>query len=546
MKRIYFLILPILFTLLSSCGEEKEKTVEDDKNRFIGGMMRVNEPEYFTTLYPHGIANAYSLRIASQIFEGLVRYNPNTLELEPSLAKSFQANADNTIFSFELKQGIHFHDNPCFPNDKGRELKASDIKYCLERLQEPSKNNLGRNYVKGQIESINITGNYKVEIRLNRPNNYFIHLLAGPYGYIFPKEAVDQYGDFIRENPVGTGPFMLAHPNDLIDGLHLTLRKNPNFHQTDSTGFQLPYLDGIEYSFIKDKQTSLRKFRNQELDAVYRLMNNDVRAIVMDTLETGRYHNFQKHQANEWSIHMLGFRPSAGSVLENPLLRKAMAYAIDPKRVYQKLYVTDSLTVPNSFWGDSLDFPSYNLDSAKTFLQRAGFKNGQGLSTLALFIYADGERNSIVAKEIQRQLQRNLRMRVVLNTMSVKDYEENLMQGKAQLFLYEWFFRSPHPADFLLGLKSSNNPYPNIFGQNSPTIDNALAAGMSASDPLTSPSFEQAKKLAMDNLSIIPLWQDHNYTLCQPKIRNFRATGLPYQTYTNICFERPKVLEQVD
>ena len=89
-------------------------------------------------LDPVRIQDVESHLIGSQIFEGLVEIDDDTLELKPLLSESWEVSPDSRIYTFHLRKDIHFQDDPCFPEGKGREVLASDFKYSLERIVDPS------------------------------------------------------------------------------------------------------------------------------------------------------------------------------------------------------------------------------------------------------------------------------------------------------------------------------------------------------------------------------------------------------------------------
>src|SRR5210317_722742 len=133
---IYFLLI----FLLIACGgndsadDSKEGLIQAKGDRYYGGVFRINESEYIKNLFPHNITDAYSYRVASQIYEGLFRFDPETLEVTNGLVESFEVNDSGTKYTFQLKKGVYFHDNPCFPGGKGREFKATDVQYSFKRL----------------------------------------------------------------------------------------------------------------------------------------------------------------------------------------------------------------------------------------------------------------------------------------------------------------------------------------------------------------------------------------------------------------------------
>ena len=82
-------------------------------------------------------------------------------------------------------------------------------------------------------------------------------MLTLQYCSVVPKEVADFYGKDFRKHPVGTGPFKFVRweENNV-----LILTKNQNYFEKDSTGQQLPYLQGVRISFISDKGIEFLQF----------------------------------------------------------------------------------------------------------------------------------------------------------------------------------------------------------------------------------------------------------------------------------------------
>src|SRR5688572_25179884 len=131
MKQLtFFLCASLSILLLTNCGGETEvdataidpnKIEKAEGGKFRGGILRLNSIEDYTSLFPVAINDIYSTHIAGQCYEGLFKFNQKTLEAEPCLAESFEIDNTKKIYTFHLRKGVLFHDDPCFPEGKGRE-----------------------------------------------------------------------------------------------------------------------------------------------------------------------------------------------------------------------------------------------------------------------------------------------------------------------------------------------------------------------------------------------------------------------------------------
>ena len=68
---------------------------------------QIAEPK---SLDPSTVTAVNDFRIVMNIYDGLVRYTDGKLEVEPALAKSWDISSDGTVYTFNLRSGIKFHD----------------------------------------------------------------------------------------------------------------------------------------------------------------------------------------------------------------------------------------------------------------------------------------------------------------------------------------------------------------------------------------------------------------------------------------------------
>jgi ABC-type transport system substrate-binding protein len=125
--KVRHVILPalILSVFLLSCGNNKNETdkapgsadsVEAGAN--TGNNFYLNEIDHYLTLYPHSITDLVSANIAYQIYEGLVGFNPKDLSIVPSIAEKWEMDETGKKYTFHLKKGVKFQDDPCFEGGK--------------------------------------------------------------------------------------------------------------------------------------------------------------------------------------------------------------------------------------------------------------------------------------------------------------------------------------------------------------------------------------------------------------------------------------------
>ena len=178
------------------------------------------------------------------VFNNLVVFNQhekqNRLELiEPELAESWKWNDNFTRVSFQLRQGVKWHD--------GKPFTANDVKCTWDMLLGKSSEKLRLNPRKAwyrNLEEVTTNGDYEVTFHLKRPQPGLLMLLASGWSPIYPCHVSPRD---MRSRPIGTGPFKFVEfkPNEVI-----RVTRNPDYWKEGR-----PYLDGIEWTIIKDVST---------------------------------------------------------------------------------------------------------------------------------------------------------------------------------------------------------------------------------------------------------------------------------------------------
>ncbi len=156
------------------------------------------------SLDPHVSTASNDFRIAVNIYDGLVRNAPGTLEIEPALATSWTISDDGLEYVFTLREGVTFHD--------GTPFNAEAVKFNFDRMLDESHPFASTGpfplaFFFSAVESVEVVDDLTVKFTLNEPFAPFMSNLASPTGLIVSPAAVEQYGADYGRHPVGTGAF---------------------------------------------------------------------------------------------------------------------------------------------------------------------------------------------------------------------------------------------------------------------------------------------------------------------------------------------------
>jgi peptide/nickel transport system substrate-binding protein len=195
---------------------------------------------------------------AMGIFNNLVIYDQHKPQnsiatIGPELATSWAWNKDNTELSFKLRSGVKWHD--------GVPFTAKDVKCTFDLLQGKATDKFRKNPRKDWYEfvsDVSVKGDDEVVFHLKRPQPSLLAMLASGYTPIYPCHVPAAQ---MRTHPIGTGPFKFV---EMKQNESIKLAKNPDYWKKG-----LPYLDGIEYTIIKNRATAVLAFVAGKVDMTF-------------------------------------------------------------------------------------------------------------------------------------------------------------------------------------------------------------------------------------------------------------------------------------
>lgn len=580
-QRFLNVFFPALL-LLTSCSEENvtlQQQKEEVKGGVVyGGSLRVNELDQPKSLMPMAIGEQNAYHIASQIYEGLVKYNPFDLSLVPGLAKTWDISKDLKEYTFHLRTNAKFHDDSCFTDGKGRMANAYDVKFSFEALCSKNINNsqysitfkdrvegANDNYGmsgSGQVHTISgltVLNDSTIRIRLLNPDPTFLNILAMPGCFVFAKEAGLKYGNKMRDHCVGTGPFYLYKWQQ---GDFLELKRNANYWAKDVHGNKLPYLDGVHWSFISDKRSEVEAFRSGNLDAVYNipvdLFHQTIGNIQNNSNDAGL--DFDMYSSPALSTHFYGMNVQLNAFFSVKEIRRAFNLAIDREKIAETVLKGEGnaaeygiVPYTKTFEKAGYNYKllkgfTYNPDSARKLLALAGYSEGKGLPEFNLEINSGGgERNLMVALAVQKMLKENIGINVNLNVVSWAEHMNNIYSGKSDFFRYAWVSDYPDPESFLTLFYGQHVPehleeksYVNVGRYKNPKFDlQFLASRIELDKTKRYALLSRAEQILLDDAALMPLFYDENMRLVKKNVKNFRENPMSLMDMTHVYIRKP-------
>lgn len=543
----FCLTIPILFF---SCSK-KEVTKNNTFN--------INVNQGIETLEPVMSNSVQVIWALSNLMEGLVGFDKES-NLIPCIAKSWVISVDALTYTFNLRDDVFFQDNVCFkPDGKGRKVIAADFKYCIERACNPKAKSRGqwvyRDRIKGAQDYIDfMSGKSSVEvneipgiravndstliIELTKPFAPFLSILTMSYGYVYPKEAVDFYGERFGQNPVGTGPFKFIKWD--IDK-ELLFEKNNSYWQKDKSGNTLPYLDGVKITFTQSSETEFLDFQNGRYDyhdpssETYDQITDANGALLDAQNKTYTLNKQPWLQTVFFGMNQSPELPGGkdGPFLNNKKLRQALNYAIDKDKILKYVLKNRGIAavngpLPAGMPGYNPDIKGYTFDKgkAKQLLSEAGYPDGKGLNLI--LVTGNEEIQKTIAIAVQEQLREfgiNLQLDQMLQATMISKQED----GVFPFWRASWGADYYDPENFMALFYSKNiTPKgPNRVGYSNPVVDKMYE------DALRITNFDERKKIYDEMQKIViedAVWLNLYYNqkiyLLQKNIEGFYVDGL--------------------
>jgi len=287
--------------------------------------------------------------------------------LIPCLAESYQVADDLMSITFSLRKGVKFHD--------GTDFNAQAAKWNLDNFMGNPMS------ASPYWESVDIIDDYTIRLNLNQWVNTILTGLAGGGTFMVSPTAFEKNGeDWMRNNPVGTGPFKF---DSFQRDVSYKAVKNPDYWKEG-----IPYLDAVEILYVADPLTQKAALEAGEADVLQiepAKMAADLRAAGFD---------MDVSVTSTFVLMPDTAHPDSPFAIKK--VREAVEYALDREAI-AKAFSYGFWQAPNQIPAPSTlvynpDFTlarEYNVDKAKQLMTEAGFTEGFNATLLVIPVGID-------------------------------------------------------------------------------------------------------------------------------------------------------------
>ncbi|RLF96785.1 ABC transporter substrate-binding protein [Thermococci archaeon] len=376
----------MVFAIFSGCiGEEKPaETTAAPTTEKPAGPAEVKNPDTIVrytigdarNLDPADAYDTASSEVLFQVYETLVTVKgSDAVTIEPLLATDWSVSEDGLVWTFHLRKGVKF--------SNGNDFTADDVVYSFDRVITMNSPESGCAWILSQFLRVGDTvkvDDYTVELHLEKSFGITLPCLVTAVASIVDSDYVEAHGgvqadtenEFMKENPMGTGPYMLE---SWTRKQEIRLVKNPNYWG----GWEGKHVSNVIIKIVEEPSTRILALKNGDADFADIPTANieDVKDAPGVRMELGPSPN----------VTMLHIQTkSENTFMADPAVRKALCYCFDYEATIKDIYNGYAIPLPGPI---PKGFPCYesqyeyryslDLDKAEEILDAAGFtKNEDG------------------------------------------------------------------------------------------------------------------------------------------------------------------------
>ena len=355
----------LMSVILTACGGANNSSSSSSSSSTAagapvkGGTLKLASQAPAGAINPLTIDDAGGLCMLAQTGEFLAFDNNMALALQPMLATSWKPNADGSVWTFNLRQGVKFHD--------GSPLTADDVVYTMQQLADPKNASNALSTFTGVLKPDGVVkvDASTVDFHLEAPNGNFPYLVSSDnYNAIIVPNGTD-FGKW-QKTFIGTGPFKLQSYDQNVSASFVA---NPDYWGG------APNLSGTTFSFYASQQPQVLALEGGQVDVIVQFVVQGAQSI----LNNPSYQIIKLKSANHRELSMRNDM----APFTDARVRQAIALSLDRPGMVQALLDGDGELGNDSPFAPK--FPStdtsvpqrtQNIAKAKQLLAAAGHPNG--------------------------------------------------------------------------------------------------------------------------------------------------------------------------
>jgi peptide/nickel transport system substrate-binding protein len=304
------------------------------------------------TLLPYDQTTTLMQNMADLIYDSYFYQDPEG-KLHPRLATRYEVSDDGLTYTIHLRKGVKFSD--------GTDFNAAAAKQAWDNVLNP-KVRVPLRFVVGMVKECVIIDDYTIALKLKFAFAPLAPTLSMSLVSPISPAALAKYGEKIRQNPVGAGPYILKQ---WVKGDRIVMARRDNYWGDKPTVAQ------ITWKIVPEAATREAMLRTGQVDICYKPLPSNVAALKADP-------NITVEMPLDTRTIFMGLNYQKG-VTTNKKVRQAFNYAVDKKAIVDKILFgtaepMDGPVSPKVFGHFKMRHQyDYNPEKAKQLLNEAGF-----------------------------------------------------------------------------------------------------------------------------------------------------------------------------
>ncbi|WP_432663173.1 glutathione ABC transporter substrate-binding protein [Wukongibacter baidiensis] len=513
-KLVMILSAIMIFTLaLTACGGNKpaeEGNKGGEEAPVVKDTLVVAQGADAKSLDPHATNDQPSSRVSKQIYNTLVQSTVD-MELVPGLAESWNQ-VDDTTWEFKIREGVKFHN--------GEELKASDVKFSIDRMLASKK----VAHIVEAIESVEVADDYKVIIKTAEPFGPLLAHLSHTATSIVNEKAVTEAGENYGQNPVGTGPFKFVSWDA---GDKITLERFDDYYKGAAN------VKTVVFRNITEGTNRTIGLETGELDIAYEI----------EPIDKDRVANHEKLQLIEGpslSMNYIGMNTQK-EPFNNVKVRQAINLAINADDIISAVLngagqKANSPIGPRVFaHNDAIEPYGFDVEKAKELLKEAGHENGFKTTIWT----NDNPIRMQIAQIAQAQL-KEIGIDVTIEPLEWGSYLERTAKGEHDMFILGWVTVTADPDYGLYALynSSQHGGAGNRTYFTNAEVDKLLQEGRTAIDPeKRAEAYKKAQEIIVSEAPDVMLYYQTQNVGASKTVKGFELHPAGHHSIYEVSFE---------
>jgi len=390
----------------------------DDGAPATGGTLIYLEQQAHTNLYPPAGGFYPNGGVLNQITDKLTYQDPKTLQIQPWIAESWTVNADDTQYTFKIRDGVTFSDGT--PLDANAVAKNYDVFGLGNTAQKLPVSEVINNYDHSEV-----IDPHTIRFYFKKPSPGFLQgtSVIGS-GLVSPSTLAHRFDELgIATNIIGSGPFVVS-AETLGKEVDLVARKDYNWGPKALTHQGPAYLDGVKFIVTPEDSVRIGSLLAGQADFIRQLQAYDEKQVSAQS--------FPIYAAPTRGVNdSVAFRPD-NDLVADVKVRQALLHATNAREIVATLFSANypqATSVISSAAAGYVDLSAklaFDLEKAKQLLDEAGWTSGSdGLR------HKDGKTLSLTLHESLPQPQNKAVLQLLGQQWAKIGAKVNVLAGNA-------------------------------------------------------------------------------------------------------------------